>query len=73
MMRNVTPATLVLCFALFMGHASWAQPGTPSGGNYPAGQAGIDFNVNNANTLKPNGQVNVHLAVNGIALKKQHI
>ena len=52
MMRNVTPATLVLCFALFMGHASWAQPETPSGGNYPAGQAGIDFNVNNAKNNK---------------------
>lgn len=52
MMRNVTPATLVLCFTLFIGHASWAQPGTPSGGNYPAGQAGIDFNVNNAKNNK---------------------
>ena len=51
-MRNVTSLTLVISFALCIGHALYAQPGTPSGGHYPNGQAGTDFNVNNAKNNK---------------------
>lgn len=55
MMRNATP--LLSAFSLLFILASapqtaLGQPGTPSGGNYPAGQAGVDFNLNNAKNNK---------------------
>ena len=55
MMRNATPllSAFSLLFILTSApQAAFGQPGTPSGGNYPAGQAGVDFNLNNAKNNK---------------------
>ncbi|MAI24051.1 MAG: hypothetical protein CL828_08335 [Crocinitomicaceae bacterium] len=59
MMRNVTSLTLIISLVLCLGQALWAQPGTLSGGHYPAGQAGTDFNVNNAKNNKEGNWVRV--------------
>jgi len=62
MMRNATSLLSAFSALLFFSFASVnarAQPGTPTGGNYPAGQAGIDFNVNNAKNNKDGAWIRV--------------
>ena len=53
MMRTTTfLLTFIIITATALPTEMSAQPGTPNGGNYPSGQAGIDFNLNNAKNNK---------------------
>ena len=52
MLHKLIPTIIIFNFVLCMGYTLRAQPGKPAGGSYPAGQAGVDFNLRNTKNNK---------------------